>query len=95
MNTSNLWDQVLALVEARSRLTFSTWFKPVRFISEDETALRVSVPNALFRDWFLKHHAPLVEEILADLGRGDTTVSYLTDEGSSREWSGRTTTIAN
>jgi chromosomal replication initiation ATPase DnaA len=81
MNASSIWDHLLSRVEARNnRFAFSTWFKPVRFISDDGVALRVAVPNALFRDWFLKHYAPIVEETLAELERGGTTVSYLTDE---------------
>ena len=84
MNTSNIWDQVLSLVEGRkNRLAFSTWFRPTRFISDDGVELRISVPNALFRDWFLKHYAPIVDETLAEIERGGTIVRYVTDEATT------------
>jgi DnaA N-terminal domain len=82
MNASSVWDQVLSRVEARNNpIAFCAWFKPARFIADDDVGLRVSVPNALFLDWFLQHYAPIAEEILAELGRGDTTVTYVVDEG--------------
>lgn len=82
MNTSSIWDQITVLVAAKTnRFAFSTWFKPVKLISDDGVALRVSVPNALFRDWFLTHYAPLVAQTLPELGRSGTIVSYVIDEG--------------
>ena len=83
MSASNIWVQVLSLVEGKiNRFTFSTWFKSTSFISNDGTALRVGVPNALFRDWFLKHYAPVVEQALAELDRRGTTVSYVPGNAS-------------
>lgn len=41
--------------------------------------LRIGVPNKLFRDWFMVRYAPLVEHALAELGRGDMSVSYVTE----------------
>ncbi len=83
MNTSSIWDQVLSRVEGRkNRFAFSTWFMPTRFISDVGVVLRVSVPNALFRDWFMKHYAPIVEETLAELERGGRIVRYVTDEAT-------------
>ena len=68
MNASNVWDEVLSRVEARGNsFTFSCWFRPVTFLSGNGEPLRVSVPNTLFRDWFLMHYACIVREILADL----------------------------
>ena len=85
MNTNNIWDQVLSRVEGRkNRFAFSTWFRPTRFISDDGVELRVSVPNALFRDWFLKHYAPVVEETLAELESDGRIVRYVTDEATTR-----------
>ena len=82
MSMSNIWNDVAVLVAARTnRFAFSAWFKPVKFISDDGVALRVLVPNGLFREWFLTHYSPIVEQALAELGRDGTIVSYLVDEG--------------
>ena len=56
----NLWEQVLARVEAKvNRHSFYTWFRPTSFIGEDAATVTVRVPNALFKDWLTNHyHAP-------------------------------------
>ena len=65
MSMSSIWDQVAVLIAARTtRFTFSTWFKPVKFSSDDGVALRLLVPNGLFREWFLTHYSPIVEQTL-------------------------------
>ena len=65
MSSGNIWVQVLTRVEARmNRVTDSTWFKSTSFISDDGTGLRIGVPNGLFRDWFMKRYAPIVEQVL-------------------------------
>ncbi len=90
MSGSTVWDAVLSNVETRgNRFTLSTWFKPINLISDKGTELQVCVPNALFRDWFLKHYAATLEEILVEVGRGDTTVSYVTMTGQCRDDGGR------
>ena len=56
MTGSNLWELVLARIETKvNRHSFSTWFKTTSFVSDDGSAVRVRVPNALFRDWLTKH----------------------------------------
>ena len=47
MTGSNIWDQVLARIEAKvNRHSFYTWFKPTRFVADDGGTLTVRVPNA-------------------------------------------------
>jgi len=78
MSDGNLWDQVLTLLDGRvNRFIFSTWFRAVGFLSYSDGLLRVSVPNALFRDWFLLRYAPIVDDALSHLGRGGTAVNYV------------------
>ena len=49
MSDGNIWDRVLARIEAKvNRHSFYTWFKPTAFVADDGTAIRVRVPNALF-----------------------------------------------
>ncbi len=52
----DIWDQVLARVETKvNRHSFYTWFKPTTS-SATRRRLMVRVPDALFRDWLLKHY---------------------------------------
>ena len=81
MSGSNIWDQVLARIETKvNRHSFYTWFKPTAFTNERDGAIRVRVPNALFRDWLTKHYAAVIEEALAEVQRAGTPVAFITDD---------------
>jgi chromosomal replication initiator protein len=81
MTGTNLWDQVLSRIETKvNRHSFYTWFKPTAFVDERDEAVRVRVPNALFRDWLTKHYSAVIQEALAELNRPMTAVSYVTEE---------------
>ena len=78
MGDGNLWDEVLTLLDGRmNRFIFFTWFRAVSFLSYSDGLLRVAVPNALFRDWFLARYAHVVDDALARLGRPGTSVNYI------------------
>jgi chromosomal replication initiator protein len=81
MTGSNIWDQVLARIEAKvNRHSFYTWFKPTAFVSDRDGSIRVRVPNALFRDWLTKHYAAVIEEALAEVQRPGAPVSFITED---------------
>ena len=59
--SGNIWDRVLSRIEAKvNRHSFYTWFKPTSFLDDGQGAIRVKVPNALFRDWLTKHSSVVV-----------------------------------
>jgi chromosomal replication initiator protein len=81
MTGSNIWDQVLARIETKvNRHSFYTWFKPTSFVADQDGAIRVRVPNALFRDWLTKHYAAVIEEALADVQRAGSPINFVTDD---------------
>jgi chromosomal replication initiator protein len=81
MTASNIWDQVLARVETKvNRHSFYTWFKPTSFVADHDGAIRVRVPNALFRDWLTKHYAAVIDESLAEVQRPGAPVTFVTDD---------------
>ena len=81
MTGSNIWDQVLSRIEAKvNRHSFYTWFKPTSFVSDDSSAIRVRVPNALFRDWLTKHYSAVLTEALGEVARPESLVVFVTDE---------------
>ncbi len=85
MTGSNIWDQVLACIEAKvNRHSFLTWFQPTAFVSEGGGAITVGVPNPLFRDWLVKHYAAVIDEALAEVGRKESVVEFIVDEGKPR-----------
>src|SRR5688572_30974150 len=81
MTGSNIWDQVLARIETKvNRHSFYTWFKPTAFVADREGAIRVRVPNALFRDWLTKHYAAVIDEALAEVQRPGSPVTFVTED---------------
>ena len=79
--SSNIWDQVLSRIETKvNRHSFYTWFKPTSFVADREGAIRVRVPNALFRDWLTKHYAAVIDEALSEVERPGAPVSFVTDD---------------
>ena len=81
MSGSNIWDHVLARIETKvNRHSFYTWFKPTAFLAERDGAIRVRVPNALFRDWLTKHYAAVIEEALAEVQRPGLPVAFVTED---------------
>jgi chromosomal replication initiator protein len=81
MTGSNIWDQVLARIETKvNRHSFYTWFKPTSFVSDHDGAIRVRVPNALFRDWLTKHYATVIGEALTEVQRTGAPIAYVTED---------------
>ena len=77
----NIWDRVLSRIEAKvNRHSFYTWFKPTSFVADESGAIRVRVPNALFRDWLTKHYSGVLAEALGEVERPGSQVVFVTDE---------------
>lgn len=64
----SLWNQVLeVLAEKVGARSFDTWFRPVVFESCNEAALRLTVPNARFRDWLLENYGELIRQAVVEV----------------------------
>ena len=90
----NLWDEVLAKVEAKvNRHSFATWFRPTTFQALQGSSLLVQVPNPQFKDWLARNYHGIIAESLHDLGRAEVQVVFecesaaaaAPDAGSDRE----------
>ncbi len=76
--TKNTWDHVLRRLEAKvSRHSYSTWFKPTRFQSEDVSSIQVRVPNSWFADWLKTHYLPQIQDALHEIKRTGLTVEFV------------------
>ena len=63
----NIWDRVLGKIESRVNAhSFSTWFRPTRYESEDAASLRVRVPNSWFAEWLRTNYLPLIQDALRE-----------------------------
>jgi chromosomal replication initiator protein len=75
--SENLWDDVLARVEAKvNRHSFATWFRPTSYLSRDSQTLRIGVPNAQFREWLSKNYLGVLQEALAEAGEPELRVVF-------------------
>ncbi len=80
----NVWDQVLAKVEAKvNRHSYFTWFKPTGFVADDGVTLTVRVPNPLFKDWLTKHYAVVLEEALKEVGRPEAVLAFQSSDADT------------
>ena len=84
--SDSVWDRVLARIETKvNRHSFYTWFKPTVFIDDDGNAVRIRVPNTLFRDWLTKHYTGVIAEALSEVDRSGTPVTFVTDPADSSD----------
>ena len=73
----NTWDQVLKRIQSKvSSHSFSTWFKPTRYISEDEANVKVGVPNNWFAEWLRTNYSHLIQDSLRELQRPGLGVDF-------------------
>jgi chromosomal replication initiator protein len=83
LNEMNLWEQVLARVEAKvNRHSFYTWFKPTGFVAVDDEVLTVRVPNVLFKDWLTKHYSGVISEAMTEVRKGHLLVNFVAESVS-------------
>jgi chromosomal replication initiator protein len=75
-----VWDQVLARVETKvNRHSFSTWFRRTEFVTDTGLRVTIRVPDTVFRDWLLKHYSGVLADALAEIGRADATLTFVTE----------------
>ena len=80
----NLWDEVLAKVEAKvNRHSFATWFRPTSFQALQGSSLLVQVPNPQFKDWLARNYHGIIAESLHDLGRAEVHVVFECESASA------------
>ena len=73
----NTWEGILAKIETRvGSHSFSTWFKPTRFLGEDASSLAVRVPNTWFAEWLRTNYSGLIQDALRDLHKPGLTVEF-------------------
>ena len=82
-----VWDQVLARVETKvNRHSFSTWFRRTAFVNDLGDRIVIQVPDTVFRDWLLKHYSGVLADALAEVGRADAALTFVTEaEASTRQ----------
>ena len=82
---TNTWNRVLGKLEARVNAhSFSTWFRPTHFVSEDAESLRIRVPNTWFAEWLRTNYLPLIQDALRDIERPGLSVEFLAERSGGQ-----------
>lgn len=78
MQTSAMWDLVLLAIEKRvNHESFTTWFKPISFISYSRPNLCLQVPDQVFEDWLTNNYRDVIDEALEEVvGNSETRVHF-------------------
>jgi len=80
MTTGNIWDEILSRVQAKiNRHSFNTWFNPTAFVADDGQSVKVRVPNALFKDWIMKHYSGVIGEALEEVHRAGVEIRFVAE----------------
>jgi chromosomal replication initiator protein len=80
----NTWDRVLGKLETRVNAhSFSTWFRPTHFVSEDAANLRIRVPNSWFAEWLRTNYLSLIQDVLLEMERPGMAIEFLTAQGTA------------
>jgi chromosomal replication initiator protein len=66
---NRLWHETLAQLEQNlNPQHFSTWIKPLRFVSVEKDVILLEVPNRFVRDWVRDHYMQLIQETVSGIG---------------------------
>ncbi len=83
MDTTELWDKVLAEIETSiSKANFATWFKDTRISGFENGIVYLSVPNTFVQEWLLKKFHPIVLKSLRSLSSSIHALEYVIKEES-------------
>jgi chromosomal replication initiator protein len=69
---NRLWHETLAhLEQTLNPQHFSTWIRPIHFISVEKDVILLEVPNRFDRDWVRDHYVQLIRETVSKIGAVD------------------------
>lgn len=84
MSMNRLWQETVSHLEKTlSPQHFSTWIKPIRFVSLKKDRLVLEVPNRFVFDWIREHYAQVIQETVSQIGAVAYTVTF--EIGNSQE----------
>lgn len=68
-----IWQKTLKRLEQEvSSQNFTTWIKPLHFISIEDDQVNLEVPNRFIKDWLQDNYLKNIEQIMSEIG----TVNY-------------------
>jgi chromosomal replication initiator protein len=78
--TGTIWDDVLGRIETKvNRYTYFAWFRATTLAADTGGTLTIRVADRMVVDWLTKHYAGVIREALAEVGRADAQLEFVTD----------------
>jgi chromosomal replication initiator protein len=78
--TGTIWDEVLGRIETKvNRYTYFAWFRATTLAADTGGTLTIRVADRMVVDWLTKHYAGVIREALAEVGRADAELEFVTD----------------
>ncbi|MEK7609901.1 MAG: chromosomal replication initiator protein DnaA [Patescibacteria group bacterium] len=75
---SKMWQTALIEIEtAVSQANFSTWFKDIRILREDDGVIYLGVPNSFTHEWLQKKFHNSILRILRQMNEGVRALEYV------------------
>ena len=64
MSDTSQWGALLTGIKSRiNQESFNTWFRPITFLGQEESRIRLGIPDLVFKDWILANYKDLLDEV--------------------------------
>ncbi|HEX4948618.1 MAG TPA: DnaA N-terminal domain-containing protein, partial [Blastocatellia bacterium] len=84
MQSSSVWESLLSSIEKRvNHESFTTWFRPISFISQNQDTICLTVPDPVFEDWIFNNYREVLDESLDENNLAGTKIVFTFDSGAS------------
>lgn len=82
---NNIWNNCLKSIESQiSKANFSTWFKQVDILREEDGTVYISVPNEFVREWMINKYQKMILKALVDESENIRSVEFIISRVSNK-----------
>lgn len=68
MDVEKTWNQVLQIVKENTNSnSFVTWFKPIKPVKIENSAITIQVPSQFFYEWLEQHYSTILNEAIQQI----------------------------
>jgi chromosomal replication initiator protein len=77
MDVEKAWGQVLQIVKENTNSnSFVTWFKPIKPLKIENSAITIQVPSQFFYEWLEQHYSTVLNEAIQQILGADYKLLY-------------------
>jgi chromosomal replication initiator protein len=84
METINIWESILFEIQKNlNKESFTTWFKPIKFLKYEDSSVYLSAPDQVFVDWISNNYQETLEEAIEKITGSTTHIVFSISLGSA------------